>query len=163
MPTGYQAPRGIHQGSVEQAGSGINPVSARLTGYRWPPHSESVRVSVLGPICVDEGAVGLAPRDRLVLTALAVRVGHVVPVEQLAEALWGDEPPQSWGKVVPGCVMRLRRVLGAPAIQTTPGGYRLDRDVVEIDADQFRAQVERGHELLLLREYDRAAHVARQT
>ena len=87
-----------------------------------------------------------------------MRVGQVVPVEHLAEALWGDKPPASWGKVVPGCVMRLRRALGAPAIQTTPAGYRLDPDVVEIDAEQFRAQAGRGHELLLLREHDRAAH-----
>ena len=55
----------------------------------------------------------LGPRDRVVLTALATHPGDVVDAERLADALWGERPPASWNKVVPGCVMRLRRALGA--------------------------------------------------
>ncbi len=120
-------------------------------------------IALLGPLVVngDGGgeAVSLGPRDRVVLAALAVRPGEVVSSEQLADALWGERPPASWNKVVPGCVMRLRRVLGAAAIETTPHGYRLVVPVDEIDAQRFERLVRRGGELLTLGEPERAAHV----
>ena len=78
-------------------------------------------ISLLGPLLVD-GQEALPPRDRVVLAALAVHRGEVVPAERLADALWGDSPPKSWPKVVQGCVMRLRRVLGESAVATTTGG-----------------------------------------
>jgi WD40 repeat protein/DNA-binding SARP family transcriptional activator len=118
-----------------------------------------VGIAVLGPLKIDEGGVSLAPRDRVVLAALTVFFGEEVSAERLADALWGDHPPVSWGKVVPGCVMRLRRVLGARAIETTPGGYRLAVGVEEVDARRFERLVGRGHELLGVGEPDRAAHV----
>mgnify|MGYP006175442187 CR=1 FL=1 len=34
---------------------------------------------------------------------------------RLADALWGDVPPPTWNKVVQGCVVRLRKVLGTQA------------------------------------------------
>jgi DNA-binding SARP family transcriptional activator len=118
-----------------------------------------VGIAVLGPLRIDEGGVSLAPRDRVVLAALTVFVGEEVSAERLADALWGDQPPASWGKVVPGCVMRLRRVLGAKAIETTPCGYRLVIGVEEVDTGRFERLVERAHELLGVGEPDRAAHL----
>ena len=120
-------------------------------------------IAVLGPLVVNDDhggeAVSLGPRDRVVLAALAVRPGDVVSAERLADALWGERPPASWNKVVPGCVMRVRRVLGATAIETTPHGYRLVVPVDEIDAQRFERLVGRGRELLTLGESERAAHV----
>jgi WD40 repeat protein/DNA-binding SARP family transcriptional activator len=120
-------------------------------------------IALLGPLVVNDDGGGeaapLGPRDRVVLAALAVRHGEVVSAEQLADALWGERPPVSWNKVVPGCVMRLRRVLGAAAIETTPHGYRLVVPVDEIDAQRFERLVRRGGELLTLGEPERAAHV----
>jgi len=118
-----------------------------------------VDIAVLGPLVVDGGTVSLSPRDRVVLAALVVRQGEEVSGEQLADALWGDDPPASWGKVVPGCVMRLRRVLGAGAIETTTNGYRLAVDAAEVDARRFERLVRRGYELLVVGEPDRAAHM----
>ena len=54
------------------------------------------------------------------LEVLALRPGEVVSAERLADALWGDVPPPSWNKVVQGCVVRLRKVLGVEAIETSP-------------------------------------------
>ena len=71
-----------------------------------------MRVSVLGPLVVDGGRASLSRRDRVVLTALAMREGEVVSGEQLADALWGDEVPPSWNKVVQGCIVRLRKAFG---------------------------------------------------
>jgi WD40 repeat protein/DNA-binding SARP family transcriptional activator len=120
----------------------------------------SAGIGLLGPLTVGGDAAGLAPRDRIVLAALALRPGEVVSAEQLADALWGEQPPVSWHKVVPGCVMRLRRVLGADVIETVPAGYRLVVPSDEVDARRFERLVSRARELLTLGEPEHAAHVA---
>ena len=79
--------------------------------------------------------------------------------ERLADALWGEQPPATWRKVIQGCVARLRKVLGAVAIETAHHGYRLVLPVEEVDAQCFERLVIRGRELLTLREPERAAHV----
>ncbi len=71
-----------------------------------------------------EGGESLGRRDRIVLGALIVQGGESATVEQLSDALWGDDVPKSATKVVQGSVMRLRRVLGLDAIETTDRGYR---------------------------------------
>src|SRR5215216_5381264 len=120
-------------------------------------------IALLGPLVLngDEGgeAAPLGPRDRVVLAALAVRPGEVMSAEQLADALWGERPPPSWNKVVPGCVMRLRRILGTEAIETLPHGYRLVMAGDATDAQRFERLVGRSRELLTLGEPDRAAHL----
>jgi len=116
-------------------------------------------VAVLGPVSVDGDAEGLGPRDRVVVAALALRPGETLSAELLADALWGDRPPVTWPKVIHGCVARLRKVLGAAAIETVRHGYRLVLPVDEVDAQRFERLVGRGRELLTLGEAERAAHV----
>ena len=82
-------------------------------------------IAVLGPLEVDGHTNGLGPRDRVVLSALVVRAGEPVSAEALADALWGGQVPATWTKVVQGCVVRLRKSLGAAAIESGPAGYRL--------------------------------------
>ena len=119
-------------------------------------------IALLGPLSVnghgDATTASLGPRDRVVLAALAVRPGEVVSAERLADALWGERPPASWNKVVPGCVMRLRRVLGPPAIETSGHGYRLVVSADDIDAQRFERLLGRGRQLLTLGQPERAAH-----
>ena len=120
-------------------------------------------IDLLGPLRLDEGAVQLGHRDRVVLSALAMRPGEVVTTEQLGDAVWGDEPPATWRKNLQNCVVRLRRALGADAIETTPdGGYRLALAADRVDAQQFERTVTRGSELLTLGEFDRAAYTLAQ-
>jgi DNA-binding SARP family transcriptional activator/WD40 repeat protein len=113
-------------------------------------------VQLLGPLQV-EGVAELAPRDRVVLAALALRPAEVVSAERLADALWGESPPASWRKVVQGCVLRVRRVLEVGAIETVAGGYRLALGPDEVDVCQFERLVGRGRSLLAAGEPDRAA------
>ena len=80
------------------------------------------------------------------LAALLVRPGDPLSPEQLAGALWGEQPPPSWPKVVQGCISRLRRVLGAESIATVPSGYRIRPDSVDVDREEFEALVARGRE-----------------
>jgi WD40 repeat protein/DNA-binding SARP family transcriptional activator len=118
-----------------------------------------VAIAVLGPVVVEGDAAILGPRDRVVLAALALHPGETVSAERLADALWGDGPPATWPKVIYGCVGRLRKVLGAAAIETARQGYRLVLPVEDVDAQRFERLVGRGRELLTLGEPDRAAHV----
>ena len=77
-------------------------------------------IAVLGPLQVDGQVNGFSPRDRVVLSALVVRAGEVVTTDALADALWGEELPTSWAKVLQGCVVRLRKQLGSAAIESVP-------------------------------------------
>ena len=113
----------------------------------------------MGPVSVDGDADGLGPRDRVVLAALALHPGETLSAELLADALWGDDPPVTWAKVIHGCVARLRKVLGAAAIETVSHGYRLVLPAEEVDAQRFERLVGRSRELLTLGEPERAAHV----
>ncbi len=122
--------------------------------------ADHVSISVLGPLSVDGDAGSLGPRDRVVLEALILRVGEVVAAERLADAMWADSPPATWNKVVQGCVVRLRKVLGADAIETSSAGYRLTTPADEVDIHRFERIARRGMELLALGEYDRAAYVS---
>ena len=114
------------------------------------------RLRVLGPLEVDGAAEVLGPRDRIVVSALALRPGERVDAETLAEALWGEGPPASAAKVVQGCVSRLRKALGAGAIETVDGGYRLRSDELDIDRQQFEDRVERARGYLSTRTPERA-------
>lgn len=95
-----------------------------------------VRVRVLGRLAVDGGRRP-SPRDATVLAALVVHQGRTVPVEVLADALWGESVPASWRKVLQGAVLRLRQHLAVDAITTEPNGYRLTLGRDEVDAWAF--------------------------
>jgi DNA-binding winged helix-turn-helix (wHTH) protein len=115
-------------------------------------------IAVLGPLLVNGGANGLAPRDRVVLEALSIRPKDVVSAEQLAEALWPDTPPATWSKVVQGSVVRLRKLLGAGSIETVDHGYRLTVPRSDLDSLEFERLVSRAREQLTLGEPERATY-----
>lgn len=115
-------------------------------------------VRVLGQTRVD-GATALGARDRRVLAALVVMHGRVCPADRLADAVYGDEPPPTWRKVVQGSIVRLRRVLGAHAIETSAAGYRLVLSGDEIDARRFERLVGEADHLAAVGDTERAASV----
>ena len=75
-----------------------------------------------------------------------LRRGRTISADVLAEALWPEEPPASWTKVVQGCISRLRRLLGGDAIETNPAGYRLRTEGIQCDVDEFEALIARGRD-----------------
>ena len=147
----YQQDNGAHRVC-------IGPISAVLTDVGVGRHSGPMEVRVLGALTLDDGRIPLAPRDRAVMAALTVRLGAPLSAASLAAALWGDGPPASWSQIVPGCIMRLRRLIAPAQIETTPHGYRLVPEHVEVDAERFERLVERGTQQLELGEPERAAH-----
>jgi DNA-binding SARP family transcriptional activator len=106
-------------------------------------------VRVLGPVDLLTSA-GTVPvggrRARALLGALVVGAGHAVPVDQLREALWHDEPPGAADSTLQSYVSSLRHLLGAEAIARTDHCYELDLDRVDVDALRFERLLRRADE-----------------
>ena len=119
-------------------------------------------VRMLGPVAIDGDGRSLAPRDRVVLAALAMSPREVVTPDRLADALWDEHPPSTWTKVVQGSVSRIRKALGPDAVRTARQGYVLDLPDDAIDGPRFEQLVRRGRELLALHEPDRARYALTQ-
>ena len=113
---------------------------------------------MLGPLAISGGGGSLAPRDQVVLAALTVRRGEVVGAALLADALWREQPPATWSKQIQASIVRLRRALGAGAIETERDGYRLVVPGDQIDSCRFERFVNRAREVDALGAPDRAAH-----
>ncbi len=92
--------------------------------------------------------VQLRRAEQTLLAALAARVGERVPVDVLVEALWPEGPPPSARKSLQGHILRLRRALGPAAILERDGGYRLDPELVEVDATRVTRLVAAAREAL---------------
>lgn len=98
-----------------------------------------IRFGLLGPLTVRGEPVG-SGKIRSLLTALLMRPGRVVPIEDLKLALWGDEPPASATASLHNHVARLRRLLGGEdRVRAVPPGYALRVDPGELDAQVFEA------------------------
>ncbi len=98
---------------------------------------------LLGPLVVRRGdtVVPVRPgKQRAVLAALLLNANRFVPVEELAETLWGTAPPPSARVTVQNYVARLRKALGAEGrsrIDTQTGGYVIRVAAGELDVTQF--------------------------
>jgi DNA-binding SARP family transcriptional activator len=101
--------------------------------------------SLLGPLQVAEDGrpLTLPPgKPSALLARLLLDANRVVPVETLVEALWGESPPPSAGKVLQAHVSQLRKLLGRERIETRPPGYALRAEPDEIDLRRFERLVE---------------------
>lgn len=120
------------------------PASPRVGGVRVT----ALHIALLGPLLVGAGGRKLyvpAGRQRALLAALALRAGHVVPMEEIIDRLWGEEPPGAARTTVRGHVKRLRHALGCardqpddcPTIVSGNGGYRLQAPGMRVDVREF--------------------------
>jgi peptide/nickel transport system substrate-binding protein len=99
-------------------------------------------VRLLGPteVTIDGRAVELgATKQRAVLAMLALRANAVVPVDELVEGLWGEEPPASANKLIQHYVSQLRKLLagGDAEIVTRGRGYQLRVRPDAVDVADF--------------------------
>ncbi len=97
---------------------------------------------MLGPFQVLVGGRDVAPtagRLRTLTAVLAMSAGEVVTTARLAGELWGDDLPSDAGRSLRTYVTRLRAALGADAISTEAGGYRLECAPDQVDALQLLA------------------------
>ncbi|AWE49958.1 BTAD domain-containing putative transcriptional regulator [Streptomyces nigra] len=102
---------------------------------------DPVRYRILGTtqaLRPDGRAVPLGgARLRALLTVLALRAGRTVPVGLLADEVWGAEPPADATGALQALVGRLRRALGADAVRSEDGGYRLAAAPDDVDLHRF--------------------------
>ena len=82
--------------------------------------------------------------------------------EALADVLWGDDLPASWAKVVHGCIARLRKRLGAAAIESGAAGYRLTVTETEVDSRRFERLFERARDALAGGDPERASYLVQE-
>jgi DNA-binding SARP family transcriptional activator len=106
-----------------------------------------MQYGILGPLAVWEDgrevALGAA-KQRAVLAVLLLRANEPVPPARLIDALWGEQPPATAGKIVQGYVSRLRKELGEGAIETSPAGYRLRLEPDALDLRRFEVLLDEG-------------------
>jgi predicted ATPase/DNA-binding SARP family transcriptional activator len=111
-----------------------------------------VQIAILGPVEVRDSGRQLevaGTRVRRLLTRLAVDAGRVVSVDELALAVWPDDPPANVVNALQTLVSRLRRALGdAELICQEFGGYRLSAPPVEVDVARFSDAARRGRAAL---------------
>ncbi|MDN3020658.1 BTAD domain-containing putative transcriptional regulator [Streptomyces sp. S.PB5] len=76
-------------------------------------------------------------RLRALLTVLALRPGRTVAVSLLVDEVWDGDPPADAAGALQALVGRLRRALGADAVASADGGYRLAAAPDDIDLHRF--------------------------
>jgi predicted ATPase/DNA-binding SARP family transcriptional activator len=117
-----------------------------------------VRIGLLGPleIVTADGPVAFgAPKERALLTLLALRVGRPVSTTEVIDALWGESPPRTARKAVQTYVGSLRRHLPPGAISTNAGDYCLNG--ADVDVQRFEGLLRKGRRLSTAGEHAAAA------
>lgn len=119
----------------------------------------SIEFRVLGPleVSINGTPVPLAGRvQRLLLGLLLAHSNERVSADRIADALWGDDPPDGAAHTLRVHVSNLRRLLepeherGAPwtVIETVEDGYRALLDPATLDRDRFQRLSQDGRALL---------------
>ncbi|GHD98095.1 BTAD domain-containing putative transcriptional regulator [Streptomyces alanosinicus] len=103
----------------------MDPVRYRLLGTTQVLRPDGTAVPVGGA------------RLRALLGVLALRAGRTVPAGVLVDEVWGAEPPADAAGALQALVGRLRRTLGADAVASAEGGYRLTAAPDDIDLTRF--------------------------
>ncbi|MEV6741955.1 BTAD domain-containing putative transcriptional regulator [Streptomyces sp. NPDC051104] len=103
----------------------MNPVRYRLLGTTQALRPDGTPLPVGGA------------RLRALLTVLALRAGRAVPAALLVDEVWDGDPPADAPGALQALVGRLRRALGADAVESVDGGYRLAAAQDDVDLHRF--------------------------
>lgn len=108
----------------------------------------SVRYRILGTtqaVRPDGSVLSIGgARLRALLTVLALRAGRAVPAGHLVDEVWDGDPPADAAGALQALVGRLRRALGAAAVVSAEGGYRLAAVPDDIDLHRFERLADEG-------------------
>jgi DNA-binding SARP family transcriptional activator/pimeloyl-ACP methyl ester carboxylesterase len=106
---------------------------------------------LLGPLEVlrDHVPVQIAAgKQRALLAMLLLNANRMVSREQLIDALWGEDVPDSAQKMVQIHVSHLRKALPEPRLHTRAPGYLLEVDDGELDLSRFERSVAAARQAL---------------
>lgn len=114
--------------------------------------SDVVTFALLGPVRIWRAGIEMpagSPQQRALVAILLLHKGRVAGIDDLAAALWDDEPPRGALGTLRTYVSRLRRLLeGTTAtIETVGGGYALRTVQDSVDVARFETLLRRGREL----------------
>ncbi|MFI6427829.1 BTAD domain-containing putative transcriptional regulator [Promicromonospora sp. NPDC050880] len=114
--------------------------------------ADDMTFALLGPVRMWRAGTELpagSPQQRALAAMLLLHQGRVVSIDEMATALWRDEPPRGAFGTLRTYVSRLRRLLeGTTAtIDTVGGGYALRTPEDSVDVTRFEALLRRGREL----------------
>ena len=123
------------------------------------PYAADVEVAVLGPVEVTLNGARVdlgTPKQRALVSALALSRGWPVSVDAIVDLLWGEHAPPGVTATLQAYVSQLRRVLEperqrrAPAtvLVTVAPGYALRVPDDAVDAHRFELAVTSTHRLL---------------
>ncbi|MFD0547762.1 BTAD domain-containing putative transcriptional regulator [Streptomyces rectiviolaceus] len=108
----------------------------------------TLRIQLLGPVRAWRDGAEMAlgpPKQRAVLSLLASRPGDIMGVENIVDAVWGSDVPQTAVNGVHTYVAGLRRVLepgragraAGTVLASESGGYCLRVDPADVDVTLF--------------------------
>jgi DNA-binding SARP family transcriptional activator/Tfp pilus assembly protein PilF len=93
------------------------------------PVHERLWFTLLGPVRAWRGPTEVdlgPPQQRATLAALLLREGAQASVDELIDAVWGDDPPRSAEKTIRTYVYRLRRIVEPEVTSPDPEGRSTD-------------------------------------
>lgn len=113
--------------------------------------AQAIRCRLLGAFEIRVGgrplAVGSA-KLRVLLASLLLEAGRPVPLERLAESLWGKARPEKPRRAIQLYVVRARKLLSAetgdPVIDTVGDGYRMNVPAGSTDIGRFQGHLARA-------------------
>jgi DNA-binding SARP family transcriptional activator len=109
--------------------------------------SSIVRVGILGPLVVDEGAPSITPQQRTLLSVLALEAPRPASTDLLIEAIWGTGAPTTAKKALQGHIAVLRRTFPEGSIATEAAGYVLRVRREDVDVRSFEDNVREARNL----------------
>ncbi|WP_169806668.1 BTAD domain-containing putative transcriptional regulator [Microtetraspora malaysiensis] len=142
--------------------AGVDDADApgRRTGGASSQPGNRLDFHVLGTLEVVDGAgarldIG-SRKQRALLALLLLNAPHVVPLDQLIDRLWADEPPSSATGTLQAYISHLRRTLEprrsprspARVLRTREPGYLLDITPSQLDAERFARAADAAHAAL---------------
>jgi predicted ATPase/DNA-binding SARP family transcriptional activator len=121
--------------------------------------------SLLGPLTatVDGTQIELGgQKRRALLAALLLRADQVVRRDDLVDALWGEDPPDTARNTLQVYVSQVRKLLPDGLLETTPDGYRLAIDPGAVDVFEFERLTQAGRSALTIGDAAGAAETLRR-
>src|SRR5947208_14154808 len=107
--------------------------------------------SLLGPLAAscDGAPIALGGQKRRALLAvLLLEPNTVVSRDQIIDALWGEDPPETARNTVQVYVSQLRKLLPQGTLETVPPGYRLAVEPESVDVFEFQRLSQKGQAAL---------------
>ena len=101
----------------------------------------AMEVRLLGPfeVLLDGHPLHIgSPKQRAVLSLLALQATRVVSAESLCDLIWDEDQPASPAATLQSLISRLRAALGRDVLRTREPGWVLDVEPTAVDALRFQ-------------------------